>query len=555
MTVEREEDPRASSALREALAELQIIFDNAFVGVCYTRNRIIVRCNRRFEEMFGYDEGRLTGYPVLDLYPSREEYERLGKYGYGHLKTHDSYSDVRQMRRQDGSLFWCQVSGRSLDNRNPRQDSIWIFQDITEQKLASEALQRANEKLESRVQERTADLSRAYEALREEINHRRDAEHELRESQDKYRALFESFPIGISITDDHGKVIEINRKLSRLVSLSAAMEFASDLRLESIEASLIQPDGTPLGKDQLPSTRAIREQRIIPDAELGVRYKSGNVRWFHVTAAPIPVAGYGAMVAYTEVTERKQIEERERAQRIELARVSRLNTMGEMAAALAHELGQPLAATLNYLHGCQLRLDDGEYDHALFQSALSQAIYHAEQAGGIVRHVRQFVRKHEPESIAVNLNELIQQMLSFLEFERRQSETQWTLELDESLPEVRVDPLEFKQVMINLIKNAFEAMADKPPAERLIDISTQNRGDEIHVVVSDRGPGVSKTKLTQIFNPFYTSKKNGIGLGLAVCRSIVESHGGRLSIKRNVHGGAAFSFSLPVRNNSKEKNA
>lgn len=547
MTASREQGPSTARALREALAELQVIFDNAIVGVCYTRERVVVRCNRRFEEMFGYEAGSLNGHDTVMLYPSREEYDRLGRIGYGHLETHESYSDERMMRRRDGSLFWCHVSGRPLDHEHPMRDGIWIFEDISERRQAEEALQRANERLESRVQERTADLRRAYEALREEMGNRRQAEEDLRASQEKYRALFESFPIGISITDEQGKVIEINRKLSRLGSLSTVARFTSELELNSINAVLVHPDGAPMKQAELPSTRAIREQRVISDVELGVRYGNGRIRWFQVTAAPIPVRGYGAMVAYTEVSERKKFEERDRTQQAELARVSRLNTMGEMAAALAHELGQPLAATLNYLHGCQLRLVGGDYDKELFDSAISQAIYHAEQAGGIVRHVRQFVRKHEPESVQVAINTLIEQMLGFLDFERRQSRTTLQLELAADLPAVWVDPLEIKQVMVNLLKNAFEAMSEMPPEARIIDITTVKRGQMVEVEVSDRGPGVSKTKLTQIFNPFFTTKRNGMGLGLAVCRSIVESHGGRLTVKRNVHGGAAFAFTLPIR--------
>lgn len=547
MTAVHDHGPSTARALREALAELQIIFDNVFVGVCYTRERVIVRCNRRFEEMFGYEPGALTGQDVLILYPSREDYERIGRRGYEYLANHESYTDERMMRRLGGELFWCQVSGRSLDPERPERDGIWIFQDISETKRAADALQRANERLETRVQERTADLRRAYEALREEMEIRRETEEELRASQEKYRALFESFPIGISITDDQGQVIEINRKLSRVGSLPTVARITSELELRSVNAVLIRPDGEPWRQEDLPSTQAIEQQRVIADVEVGVRYGNGRVRWFQVTAAPIPVKGYGAMVAYTEVTERKRLEERERTQQAELARVSRLNTMGEMAAALAHELGQPLAATLNYLHGCQLRLTNGEYDRELFDSAISQAIYHAEQAGGIVRHVRQFVRKHEPESIQVQLNELIRQMLSFLEFERRQSRTVLQLDLAETLPPVWVDPLEIKQVMINLLKNAFEAMSDLPPEARIIDIATRAGAREVSVVVADRGPGITKQKLTQIFNPFYTTKPKGIGLGLAVCRSIVESHGGRLTVGRNVHGGAAFTFTLPTR--------
>lgn len=547
MTAVRDRGPETARALRAALAELQIIFDNVFVGVCYTRERVIVRCNRRFEEMFGYEPGALTGQDVLMLYPSREDYDRIGRVGYDHLAKHETYSDERMMRRIDGELFWCQVAGRALDHDRPTRDGIWIFQDISESKRAADALQRANERLESRVQERTADLRRAYEALREEMEIRRETEEELRASQEKYRALFESFPIGISITDEQGQVIEINRKLSRIGSLPTVARITSDLELRSVNAQLVRPDGEAWKHEDLPSTQAIEQQRVVADVEVGVRYGNGRLRWFQVTAAPIPVKGYGAMVAYTEITERRRLEEREKAQQAELARVSRLNTMGEMAAALAHELGQPLAATLNYLHGCQLRLVGGEYDRELFDSAISQAIYHAEQAGAIVRHVRQFVRKHDPESVRVQLNDLIEQMLSFLEFERRQSRTVLQLDLAPGLPAVWVDPLEIKQVLINLLKNAFEAMSDLPPEQRIIEISTGLKAGQVIVGLSDRGPGISKQKLTQIFNPFYTTKPNGIGLGLAVCRSIVESHGGRLTVNRNVHGGAAFTFTLPIR--------
>lgn len=545
MTATREVAP-SSKALKKALAEHQIIFDNAFIGVVHTRERVIVRCNRRFEEMFGYGVGELNQQDVLILYPSRADYDRIGRLGYGWLVEHDAYSDERQMRRKEGELFWCQVSGRTLDHDHPSADGVWIFQDITERKRSEEAQARANERLEQRVAERTADLRRAYEALRDEMSARRQIEEDLRASQEKYRALFEAFPIGISITDESGNVIEINRKLGKIGTLATVARFTRDLELTSLEARLVHPDGTPLKHHELPSTRAIREQRVIDDVELGIRYSNTKTRWFTVTAAPIPVKGYGAMVAYSEVTERKRMEEREKTQQQELARVSRLNTMGEMAAALAHELGQPLAATLNYLHGCQLRMQSGEFDQELFDSAISQAIYHAEHAGGIVKNVRQFVRKHEPESVMMPINDLIEQMVGFLEFERRQSATTIELELAKDVPAVRLDPLEIKQVLINLIKNAFEAMAELSVADRLLTISTRQKAGVVEVAVADRGPGVSKNKLTQIFNAFFTTKPNGIGLGLAVCRSIVESHDGRLTVARNVHGGATFSFTLPL---------
>ena len=532
--------------LPEMTAEHQVIFDNAIVGICYTRNRIVLRCNRRFEEMFGFGSGELVNESIAGLYPTQADYEFTGRLGYSHLRLHQTYSDERRMRRRDGTLFWCQVSGQTLSPGEPENACIWIFQDISERKAAEEALQRANEELERRVQERTADLRRAYEALSEQMRIREQTEEALLASNEKYRALFETFPIGISITDDQGEVIEINKTQSRISTLASMATFMRDSELNKPSATLIHPDGRPMQQEELPSSRALREQRVIADVELGVRYaSSARVRWFSVTAAPIPVKGYGVVVAYTEITQRKKLEEKDRVHQTELARVSRLNTMGEMAGALAHELGQPLAATLNYLHGCQLRLQAGEYAPELFESALSQAIYHAEQAGSIVRHVRCFVRKHEPESVPTNLNELIQQMLGLLDFDRREMGVRLQLQLAPENPIVMVDPLEIHQVMINLMKNGLEAMTETPPEQRLLEIESRLRPNgRVEVTVSDRGPGVAKKNLTQIFNAFYTTKRNGIGLGLAVCRSIIESHEGKLAVNRNVHGGASFRFDL-----------
>lgn len=537
---------RAATA-HEVLAQHRIIFDNAIVGICYTQDRVILRCNQRFEQMFDYSEGELEGQGIVLLYPSYEDYEVIGRRGYGHLVDHETYSDERLMRRKGGELFWCQVSGKTLDLSHPSQGAVWIFQDVSERKRAEEALLRAHDRLEQRVQERTADLRRAYEALREEMRIREKTEEALVASNEKYRALFDMFPVGISITDEQGQVIEINKTLGRMSSLSSLAQLTRDLELTRPSAALIKADGSTMQQNELPSARAIAEQREIADAELGVRYANSKVRWFSVTAAPIPVKGYGAVVAYTEITQRKRAEEKQRLHQAELARVSRLNTMGEMAGALAHELGQPLSATLNYLHGCRLRLNAGEFAPELFDSALSQAIHHAEQAGSIVRHVRSFVRRHEPESTPTDLGALIEEMLGLLNFERRQHRVEVRLRLAAEPTIVMIDPLEIQQVMVNLVKNAIEAMADKPDGERCLEIESRIRdGGAVEVSVSDRGPGVARKNLTQIFDAFYTTKRNGVGLGLAVCRSIVESHGSRLTVGRNVLGGATFRFELPL---------
>lgn len=532
--------------LDEALADYQLIFDNAIVGICYTRERVVVRCNRRFEDMFGYDPGELNDQSMRMLYPSQLAFEQIGGVGYEHLLTHHSYSDERIMMRKNGSLFWCNVSGKALDPKDPPRGAVWIFQDISKRKHAEEALQRAHERLEQRVQERTAELRQANDILRAEMERRHVAEQAMTASREKYRVLFEAFPIGISITDDQGEVIEINQALGRLTTLAMQTSLGRDSTADG--ACVVRPDGTPMPREELPSMRALRAQQAVHDTELAVRDAAGRMRWFSVTAAPIPVDGYGVVVAHTETTERKRIEEQDRQQRAEMARVSRLNTMGEMAAALAHELGQPLSSTLNYLHGCQLRLEAGKAPPEQLSSAIAQAILHAERAGDIVKHIRQFVRRHEPESTPTDLNDLIREMAAFLDLERRQCQAYVRLLLADDVPLLPLDPLEIKQVIVNLVKNGLEATADLPEWRRVLEVRTQLLGtDWVEASVSDRGHGISGESASQIFDAFFTTKQNGMGLGLAICRSIVESHGGRLTATTNEHGGATFAFRLPVR--------
>jgi PAS domain S-box-containing protein len=530
----------------DTLTEYQQIFDNIIVGICYTRDRVISRCNRRFEAMFGYGPGELEDQSVRILYPSTESFEEIGRIGYKYLLTHQQYSDERLMLRKDGTVFWCNVSGKTLDPSRPQRGAIWIFQDISTRKQAEEALQRANERLEQHVQERTAELRRANDDLRAEVELRRVAERAMLVSREKYRAMFKAFPLGIAITDDQGEVIELNQVLGRLASptLRATLGRGSD----SPGTTVVSSAGKPILPEQLPSVRALNERRAFHDVELGVKYANGRIRWFSVSASPIPVDGYGVAVAHLEITERKRMEDHERQQRADLARVSRLSTMGEMAAALAHELGQPLSSMLNYLHGCQLRLAADDVDADMLRSGLSQAILHGERAGDILKHIRQFVRHHVPEKVPTDLNGLIREMVSFVDVEIRNCESHVRLSLPEGLPALEIDPLEIKQVVVNLLRNGLESGAEKPVARRTLEVSTQMVGRQwVEAAFADRGRGIHKKDSTRIFDAFFTTKRNGIGLGLAICRSIVESHGGLLTADSNVYGGATFAFRLPVR--------
>lgn len=232
----------------------------------------------------------------------------------------------------------------------------------------------------------------------------------------------------------------------------------------------------------------------------------------------------------------------------ELARVGRLNATGEMAGALAHQLGQPLAATLNYLHGCQLRIRHGGFEPAAIEAALTLAIQQVEHAGGIVGHVRNFVARHVPDTQAVDLHALIRQTLSLLDGDCRSHGIETRLEFASGLPQASADPLEVQQVLLNLMRNAVDAMTSTGNRPRLLRIGTRIGADgrRIEIAVSDSGPGIADADLPRIFESWYTTKRNGLGLGLAVCRTIVESHGGTLCVQPGGADGATFRFDLSL---------
>lgn len=229
-----------------------------------------------------------------------------------------------------------------------------------------------------------------------------------------------------------------------------------------------------------------------------------------------------------------------------LARASRLGAAGEMAGALAHQLGQPLAATLNYLHGCRLRLQRDDVELDSIRAALGEAIQHTEQAGGIVRHVRSFVARHEPEARATDLPALIRQTLLLVDGDCRRFGIDVQLDLAADAQAVFADALEIQQVLLNLLRNAIDAMAANTADSRRLRIASRVTADasRIAISVADSGPGIADADLPRIFESWFTTKRDGLGLGLAVCRTIVESHGGSLNVQRGDAGGAVFQFDL-----------
>ncbi len=246
-----------------------------------------------------------------------------------------------------------------------------------------------------------------------------------------------------------------------------------------------------------------------------------------------------------EIKERQHAQEQALTHQAELAHVARLSTMGEMASGLAHELNQPLSAINTYVQGCIRRINMGNTDLDAIVNALKLTAQQADRAGGIIRRLRSFVRKGESHKTYSEINQIVNEVTGFLETQLKNKQVELILDLTEDLPPVLADIIQIEQVLINLLKNGIESMAniEKPS----IIVSTRLSDHKfIELCVIDSGHGISEDKLKRIFNPFFTTKTSGMGMGLSISSSIIEAHDGKLYAENNTEQGARFCLTLPI---------
>jgi two-component system, LuxR family, sensor histidine kinase DctS len=264
-----------------------------------------------------------------------------------------------------------------------------------------------------------------------------------------------------------------------------------------------------------------------------------RVRWVDGRAARLHTLG--------DVTDRVEAERTKRTQQERLMLTSRLMTAGEMASTLAHEINQPLAAITNYLNGCLQRLRGGEQSVNELAPAIEKASAQAERAGTIINRVREFVRSRDPRREALDVRSLLDDVVRFAEPDPSKPTLSFVQEIGKGLPDVFADRIMIEQVLLNLIRNAREAMAALPLEGRRLTLrAVQSSPQFVNFSVSDVGTGLAPEVAENLFSPFMTTKTDGMGMGLSICRSIIEYHEGQMRYVPNVPRGASFEFSLPI---------
>lgn len=474
----------------------------------------ITHVNPAFCRMTGWDEADLVGkvapfpYWPRDAYPEMQRQLDMTLRG----KAPSSGFELR-VRRKDASMFHARLYVSPLIDSSGRQTG-WMssMTDITEPKRAREELAAAHE---------------------------------------RFTTVLESLDAAVSVlAADEAELLFANRYYRHLFG--------------------IRPDGhLELSGGGFDSTQASSDSIDLVDAFAGLPataltdstadaqevYVESIQKWFEVRRQYIQwVDGHLAqMQIATDITTRKKAQELAHQQEEKLQFTSRLMTMGEMASSIAHELNQPLAAINNYCSGTVALVKSGRGTAETLLPALEKTAQQALRAGMIVKRIREFVKRSEPKREAARVSDIVADAVGLAEIEARKRRIRIVTEIRARMPIIYVDPVLIEQVLMNLMKNAAEAMGEvkDPNADGVIRVVADIEAGFVDIRVIDQGTGVDEASAERLFEPFYSTKSDGMGMGLNICRSIIESHRGRLWVVNNIEAdgrvsGATFHCSLPI---------
>ena len=364
--------------------------------------------------------------------------------------------------------------------------------------------------------------------------------HRLWKRSLKIRRLVDANIIGIFIFDADGRIVEANDAFLKIAGYDH-----EDLRSGRLRRTDLAPAEYP-DRDECSSPPEPNLTGSLRPTETVYTRNDGSRVPVLVGAAPFEDRGKEGVAFVLDLSERKRAEEALRQLQSDLAHMNRLSMMGELAASLAHEITQPFGAARNNARAALNFLDKKPPDLGEVREALGCIVDDTNRAGNIIERIRDQVKKAPPRKDRFDLNEAINEVIVLAQSLITKNAVSVQTHFTEGLLPARGDRVQLQQVVLNLILNAVEAMGSVESAARELSISTeQDRASGALVTVCDSGPGIDPENLERIFEAFYTTKSSGVGMGLSICRSIIDAHGGRLWASANVPRGAIFQFTLP----------
>lgn len=379
-------------------------------------------------------------------------------------------------------------------------------------------------------------------AVRRHMQHRLSAEQALREEYAFRKAMEDSLLTGLRARDLAGRIIYVNPAFCHMVGWSA-------------EDLVGRAPPMPYWAPELADQTAAVHDRILsgtgPHEAVEVRFQRRNGERFDALIYEAPLIDAngrhtGWMGSVLDITARKRAEELYRQQQEKFQFTARLVTMGEMASVLAHELNQPLAAISSYTTGSLNVLERAEQPRTEVVDRLQKVVAQAQRAGQVIRRVHEFVRRREPRQEPCTIGMIVDDAVGLIEPVARQRGLRLAIDLAADLPALCVDRVMIEQLLLNLIRNGMDAMTDVPMGRRVLGIGATLHEGGVRLSVADCGSGVSPEAAAHLYEPFFSTKQEGMGMGLNICRSIAELHRGRLWFEARTEGGTQFHLWLPV---------
>ena len=501
------ERKQAQDRLQQSEQRWQTAFENSAIGIMM-RDRAdrFIAANRAFRNMLGYTESELCQLCQLDVTYEEDRELNLPLIGELWEGKRQHFQIEKRYRRKDGTL-------------------VWVRNNVT-------------------LVPGTGAVAPFLLTIVEDITQRKKEESARRYIEQRYRVMVEAASDAVICIDESGAILLANPATTKVFGHDPADLIGQPLTMLMPEyLRKLHEDG--FRRYSTTGQRHINWQ----GTELTGLRKNGQEFPVEISFGEVTADGHRIFTGFVrDISERKQAEELRaslHATQLELAQVSRLTTMGELTASIAHEVNQPLTAVTNNANACLRLLARRNLDPEVLHRALEEIVADGTRASAVIARIRAFIKKTPAERKELDINDVIQEVLALARRELSENRVLLELQLTKALPLVLADRVQLQQILLNLIMNGIEAMTSVKDRRRMLSVQSKvDESGDVLVTVRDSGTGLD-SEGDRVFTPFFTTKANGMGMGLPISRSLVESHAGRLWATSNSPHGAIFSFTLP----------
>lgn len=498
----------------------------------------IIDWNQGATTLFGFNKKEVLGKSINLIYQQNHHFPKIIQ---DILPNQKKWVLETRFIRKNGIKGICRSTVSPVTSSPSKAVAILMHQNLSLYKTAESE---SNSRIEQISQQLKKQIELFYFVILLLIknSHVRDiAERDLRESELRFRLLAENATDIISRHAPDGSYLYVSPSCKTLLG------YTPEDMLQLNHFKFIHYED--VGKIKKLFNRR-KEHSSHQTASYRIRRKEGDYRWFESTIRQIFDEETNAIreiqAASRDITDRIQ-DKKARLRGQQLAHVSRLSSMEEMASGMAHEISQPLAAIVNYTQGCVRYLENNQHDPSQIVEIMKKAVVQAERAGEVIHRLKNFFCKGQLFKTPCKINSVIRETVSLIRNDLNTSKTKIDFELCKEIKIISADKIQLQQVLLNLIQNAIEAMHEVDPKKRRIHLQTKSIDEnKISITVSDTGPGFTKDMIHKVFEPFFTTKAHGRGMGLAICRSIVEAHGGQFVINPNTSNHSWIRFTMPI---------